>query len=103
MKPNNDLNIYVAFHIFADSPVEASKRFVENTMEELFKNECDHVFTGDSDNGCEVIYKIQQPLLVSDKNNEIFFNKLNKLFSETDTMLPHFTQVNEEEFKKEKE
>lgn len=102
MKPNNDLNIFIAFHILADTPTEASKRFVENTMYELFKNEHEYkcISADNNENGCEVIYKLQQPLLVSDKTNESFFHKLNKLFSETSTLLPHFTQVNEEDLQK---
>jgi len=101
MKQNsthNDLSIFVAFHISNDSSTELSQKIVETSMYELFKNESNRLVKSENDNGFEIIYKIQQPLLVSnDKDNETFFNKLHKLFEKTSEMLPHFTQVDSEE------
>lgn len=94
---SNDLSIFVAFHILSDSLMKISEKSVKETMEKLFKNESKCLIKSENDNGFEMIYKIQQPLLVSDIDNEIFFNKLRKLFELTSETFPHFTQVDEEE------
>lgn len=93
----NDLSIFVAFHILNDSLMKISEKSVKETMEKLFKNESKCLIKSENDNGFEMIYKIQQPLLVSDIDNEVFFNKLRKLFNLTSETFPHFTQVDEEE------
>lgn len=95
MKATTNLDVFVAFHLLGDDTSDASLLFVRNTVNEYFLNENTQIVQSLNDNGYELIYKIQQPLMSSDKSHSDFFDRLQKLFYKTSMMNPHFTQVDE--------
>lgn len=132
MKLKNSLNLYIAFHITNELDRKQSTDEVIGVMEEVYEDSCKRVFLDDdhekieeglvsvseserakkqweafkekhhSLNGTEVIYKIQKPLLVG-AQTDVFFDKLQKVFSQLSEYYPHFTQIDEQKRTKEKD
>lgn len=90
---SDDLNIFIAFHIPNEVDPELVQVKLEHMMEKTFLDAQSKELVSGNDNDHEVIYKIQKPLLLSDKENNKFFENLKSLFSKTSDMSPHFTQI----------
>lgn len=99
----DELAVYVTFHLFNDGSIDLSERNVKETINSLFEDNSKILLKSESTNGFEMICKIDRPLLHSEKDNMLFFTKLQRLFERTRETMPHFTQVDEKDLEAAKE
>lgn len=92
---DNNIYLYVAFHVPLDISPSASGVRLRKTIEDVFDiGEHRLEFISHTENGGEIIYRFQKPLLMSDIENKSFFDKLNTIFVASAAFNPHFTQNN---------
>lgn len=101
---NTDSCVFVAFHVPSDMTYDTTVLKIEKTINNLFGDEQNFEFSSRRsendaddpiavDNSYEILYRIQKPLTLGGVSFQEFFDKLNTLFSLTDNMTPHFTQI----------
>lgn len=99
-KNGRDVYVYVSFHVPEDESVARSQIRIERLLDTYMKNtvfEC--VFTSEPPADDEIVYRIQKPLMKSDKDQEEFFRALREIFASLDDLVPHFSQRESEDLK----
>ena len=90
---DNDINLYVAFHVTIDMSPKAADVKLSKTIHSIFdENEYGREFVSDRESGGEIIYRFQKPLLMSPEETKKFFENLKTLFVAAANLNPHFTQ-----------
>jgi len=92
----NGMNVYVAFHVNEDLDANKATESLKKSMREVFGGEQSLEFSSEERMKREFVYKIQQPLIISDLAVEEFFLKLKEIFNLNSALSPHFTQVSSE-------
>lgn len=92
---DNDLYISIAFHTPAEFSVAAAQAKVEGILLQVFKDsEKFYTISKPHDHeDDEITYRIQKPLMISEKEASAFFENLKIVFEMTSDMSPHFTQL----------
>lgn len=87
-----DLYVYVNFTIPSETSTNAQDVKLRKILEAVIPEGYEREYSSHSESGGEIIYSFQRPLLVSPSDNEVFFEKLKKIFDQTAELIPHFTQ-----------
>jgi len=89
----NDLYVFLAFHIPDDSDSQLHINNITNIMNQYFQDSTFKTIDPEFSESYEMIYKIQKPLVASNEDVLSFFENLRTVFRTTDRFTPHFTQV----------
>lgn len=90
---DDSINLYVAFHTSIDTSPHAVDVTLSNTISTIFTDsEYGREWVSERESGGEIVYRFQKPLLKSETENKLFFEKLKTLFIATVKLNPHFTQ-----------
>lgn len=90
---DDNINLYVAFHTSIDTSPHAVDVTLSNTISTIFTDsEYGRECVSERESGGEIVYRFQKPLLKSETENALFFEKLKILFIATAKLNPHFTQ-----------
>lgn len=92
----NGMNVYLAFHVNEDLDANKATEALKKSMREVFGAQQSLEFSSEERMKREFVYKVQQPLIISDLAIKDFFEKLQEIFNLNHALNPHFTQVSSE-------
>lgn len=91
----NDLYLFIAFHLSDDSEMQNNIIKLDRIMNDIFNEVQSKVTEAESTGTREVIYKIQKPIISSNNEHKQFYSNLKTIFTITEKFTPHFTQMQE--------
>lgn len=93
---DDDLNVYLIFHLMDDSSYAKEKGLITQALSELFGDA--YSLEDEAPEGLvhrEIIFRVAKPLLMDTSLMRTFFENLSELFEATQRFEPAFTQSTE--------
>lgn len=93
LRSENDLNLYLNFHLVGDATYKKQKAELEAHLHTYFEQT--YALEHEDPAGPasrELVYKVQKPIMLDEGTLKDYFLQLKELFKATHRFLPSFTQ-----------